>query len=186
MLERHIQIRQHMALERAFGHHRNDFIDARIRIHVMQTYPCAVLRCEFAERADQIGHARLDRLAVPETGTVFDVDAVCARVLRNHQQFLHAGLEQVLRFEHHVGDRARHEVAAHRRDDAERTAVVAAFGNFQVRVVARRELHAGSRHQIDERIVRLRQMIVHRLHHFAERVRAGHGQHLRMHFFDQV
>ncbi|KAH0423538.1 hypothetical protein KCU90_g8702, partial [Aureobasidium melanogenum] len=29
-------------------------------------------------------------------------------------------------------------------------------------------------------------MVVHGLHHFAERVRTGHGQHLWMHFFDQV
>ena len=39
-------------------------------------------------------------------------------------------------------DRARHEVAAHRRNDAERAAVVAAFGDLQVRVVLRRELDA--------------------------------------------
>ena len=49
----------------------------------------------------------------------------------------------------------RHEVAAHRRDDAERAAVVAAFGDLQVRVVLRRELDALRRHEVGERIVRL-------------------------------
>ena len=71
------------------------------------------------------------------------------------QQLLHAGLHQVLGLLHHLADRAAHEVAAHRRDDAEGAAVVAAFGDLQVRVVPRRELDALRRHQVDERIVRL-------------------------------
>ncbi|MDR8763954.1 hypothetical protein FEP90_05680 [Burkholderia multivorans] len=152
----------------------------------MQTHPRAVLRGEFAERGDEIGHARLDRLAVPEARPVFDVDAVRARVLRDHEQFLHTRLEQVFRLEHHFGDGTRHQIATHRRDDAERAAVVAAFGNLQVRIVARRELDAGRRHEIDERIVRLRQVRVHSLHHFADRMRARDGEHLRVHFLDQA
>lgn len=186
MLERHVEIRQHVALERAFGHQRNHFVDARIRIHVVQAHPRAVLGGEFAERGDEVGHAGLDRLAVPEARAVLHVDAVCARILRDHEQFLHARLEQVLGFEHHFGDRTRHEIAAHRRDDAERAAVVAAFRDLQIRVVARRELDAGGRHEIDERVVRLRQVRMHGLHHFADRVRAGDGEHLRMDFLDQV
>ena len=43
-----------------------------------------------------------------------------------------------------------------------------------------RELDALRRHQIDERRVRFRQMLVHRVHDFADRMRAGHFQHFRM------
>jgi hypothetical protein len=85
-----------------------------------------------------------------------------------------------------VGDRARDQVAAHRRDDAEAAAVVAAFGNLQIGVVLRRQLDALRRHQVDERLVRLRQVQVDRVHHFGHRVRAGHGQHLRVHLGDDV
>ncbi|CAN0621223.1 protein of unknown function [Burkholderia multivorans] len=186
VLERHVEIRQHVTLERAFGHHRDDLIDVRVRIHVMQAHPRAVLRGQLAERADELRHAGLERAAIPEAGAVLDVDAVRARVLRDHEQFLDAGLEQVLRLQHHFGDRTGHEIAAHRRDDAERAAVIAAFGYLQVRVMARRELDAGGRHEIDERIVRLRQVRMDGLHHFADRVRAGDGEHLRMHFLDEA
>src|SRR5207249_10061947 len=44
-----------------------------------------------------ISHARLQRLPAPEAGAVLDVDAVGARVLRDHEQLLHARLHQVLR-----------------------------------------------------------------------------------------
>ncbi len=47
------------------------------------------------------------------------------------------------------------------RDDAEGAAVVAAFGNFQIGVVARREAEAAFGHEIDFGIVDLRQVRVH-------------------------
>ena len=84
------------------------------------------------------------------------VDAVRARVLRDHEQLAHAGAHEPLGFAEHVARGAADEVAAQARDDAEAAAVIAAFGDLQVRVVARRELHALRRHEIDERIVRRR------------------------------
>ena len=64
--------------------------------------------------------------------------------------------------------------------------MIAAFRNFQVGIVARREFDAARRDQVLERIVRFRQRRVHRLHHFVERMRAGHRQHLGMCFADDV
>ena len=86
----------------------------------------------------------------------------------------------------HLADRARDEVAAHRRDDAEAAAMVAALGDLQVRVVPRRQLDAGRRHEVGVRIVRLRQVPVHVIEHLARRMRPGDRQHLRMHLRDQV
>ena len=64
--------------------------------------------------------------------------------------------------------------------------MVTAFGNFQIRVVLRRQLDALRRHQVDERRMRFRQVHMHRVHHFAQCVRAGNGQHLGVHLQDDV
>ena len=58
--------------------------------------------------------------------------------------------------------------------------MVAAFRNLQIGVMFRRQLHSLRRYQIDERLMRFRQMQMHRIHHFAERMRTGHGQHFRV------
>ena len=63
------------------------------------------------------------------------------------------GLGQFLGLAQHVGCRPRDEVAAQRRDDAEGAAIVAAFRNLQIGVVARRELDALRRQQVDIGIV---------------------------------
>ena len=81
---------------------------------------------------------------------------------------------------HHVRGGAAGEVAAQLRDDAERAAVVAAFGNLQIRVVARRQAQAFRRHQIDEGIVQRRHRLVHGGDHLLVLVRAGDGQHARV------
>ncbi|EGF33370.1 Putative membrane-associated oxidoreductase [Oxalobacteraceae bacterium IMCC9480] len=182
VLQRHVEVRQDVA----FVHQRDDRVDMRIRVDVMQADPCAVILGQFAERFDQLRHVGLDRTAIPESHAEFDIDAVGAGVLRDHQQFAHAGLEQVFGFEHDFGDRARDEVAAHRRDDAKTAAVVAAFGNFQVGKMLGRQLDALRRHQIQEWRMRFWQMDVHCIHDFTERMRTGHGQHFRMDFEDDV
>ena len=126
-------------------------------IHVVQAHP----RAELAEAGGEIRDACGDIAAAPRRLLVFDVDAVRARVLRDHEQLAHAGAHEALRFAEHVGRGAADEVAAQARDDAEAAAVIAAFGDLQVRVVARRELDALRRHEIDERIVRRRDRRVH-------------------------
>jgi hypothetical protein len=128
----------------------------------------------------------LTGLPSQKPGAVLHVDAVGRGVLAHHQQFLDARLEQPLGLAQHVADRPRHQVAAHARDDAERAAMVAALADLQVRVVARRQLDALRRHQVDERIVRLGHVQVDGVHHLLRGVRAGDGQHLRMDLADQV
>ncbi len=146
----------------------------------MQPHPGAVRPPERVELACKFGHPRLDRTTLPESGAIPDVDAVGARVLRDHQQFPDAGDEEPLGFRHHFAERPRHEVAAHRGDDAERAAVVAAFGDLEVGVVRGRELDPLGGDEIGERIVRPGQMRVHRLHHLRGRMRPGDGEHFGM------
>ena len=158
----------------------------RVRIDVVHPHPGAVFRGELTELLAQVEHPRLHWLAVPEPGAVLDVDTVGARVLADHEQFLDAGLEQARRLAEHIADRPRHQVAAHARDDAERAAVVAAFADLEIRVMLGRELDAGRGHEVDERVVRLRAVQVHRIHHLVRRMRAGDGEHARVHLAHQV
>jgi hypothetical protein len=58
--------------------------------------------------------------------------------------------------------------------------MVAAFGNLQVGVMARRKAHALRRHQIEERIVGARHGLMHRRHHSFVLLRTGYGQNVRV------
>ena len=87
-------------------------------------------------------------------------------------------VDQPLGLAQHVGGRARDEIAAQLRNDAEGAAVVAAFGNLQIGVVARRELDAFRRHQIEERIVLRRRGAMHGVEHALVLLRAGDGEHV--------
>ena len=156
----------------------------------MQTHPGAVGLGNLAQGLHQFQHAGLDGLAVPEAGAVLHVHAIGRCVLADDQQLLHAAFKQGLGFLEHIAHRARNEVAAHGRDDAEGAAVVTAFADLQVRIVARRELDArlakSAGHQIEERVVRLGQVGVYRLHHLLRGVWAGDGEHTGVHVFDQI
>ena len=186
VLERHVEIGEEAACRRVGRHPVDHLVDVRIGIDVVEPHPRAVRARQGVERRRELVHPRLERAPLPEARAVAHVDAVGARVLRHDQELAHAGREQPLRFRQHFADGARHEIAAHRRDDAERAPVVAAFADLEVRVVARRELDPLRRHEVRERIVRLRQMRVHRRHHFVRRVRPGDGQHLRVRFADEA
>ena len=178
MLEGYVQIGKQLAL----GHQRNQFVNAGIRIDVMQAHPDA----EFGQRLAQLLQARLDRAAAPEAHAVLEVNAIGGSVLRDDEDFLDPGFGQVLCFLQHVADRPTDQRAAHRRDDAEGAAVVAAFGNLDVSVVLRRQADTLRRHQAGKRIVRLRQMGVHVVHHLVGGMRAGDGQHRRMRVLDDI
>jgi hypothetical protein len=80
----------------------------------------------------------------------------------------------------HLADRPGDEVAAHRRDDAERAAMVAAFGNLEVRVVRRRQFYARAGNEVGIGIVRLRQVLMDRAHDGGGVVRTGDGEHRRV------
>ncbi len=150
----------------------------------MQAHPHAHL----AQLLAQLEHARLDRLAVPEVQLVLEVDAIGAGVLADHQDFLHAGLDQALGFAEHIAHRTADQLAAHGRDDAEAAAVVAAFGNLQIGVVTRGELDALWRHQVDEGVVLnvWRHHFMYRIDHLLVLLRAGNRQHAGMHAADVV
>ncbi|MNZ49522.1 hypothetical protein D3C78_672930 [compost metagenome] len=64
--------------------------------------------------------------------------------------------------------------------------MVAAFGNLQVSVVARGQLDALWRHQVDQRVVILtrRYHFMHGVDHLLVLLRAGHGQYARVHVTD--
>ena len=186
MLERNVQVRKDAAL----GHQRQHLVHVRVGVDVMQAHPGPVRLGQQGQPLAQVHQPRLDGLAVPEAGTVLDVHPVSAGVLADDEQLLDTRVEQRPRLIEHITNGARHEVAAHAGDDAEGATVVAAFADLEVRVVPWGELDAGhaSRlgHQIDERIVGLGHVQMHRVHHLLGGVRAGDGQHLGVHFTNQV
>ena len=182
VLQRHVQVRQDQSL----GHQRQHVVHRRIGIDVVQPDPGTVLPGQLAQFAAQLEQPRLDRAAVHEVGAVAQVHAVGAGVLRDDQQLLHAGLEQILGLAHHLADGAAVQVATQTGDDAERTAVVAAFRDLQVGIVARRELDAACRHQVAEGIVWLGQMLMDIGHDLFQRMGAGDGQHAGVNLAHQV
>src|SRR3546814_10328517 len=78
MLERHVEIRQHLAL----GHQRHDVVDVRVRIDVMQTHPRAEFRQPFAKPE----HARLVFAVAPLALRVLEIGAVGRGVLREDRK----------------------------------------------------------------------------------------------------
>ena len=145
MLEGYIEVRQDLAL----GHQRNHIIDRGIRVNVVQADPDA----EAGQRLAQLLQARLDRLAAPEGGAVFEIDTIGAGVLRNDQNLFNASTGQIFRLGQHITNRSRNQRAAQRGDDAESAAMVAAFGNLKISKVIRRKAHALRRHQVGIGIV---------------------------------
>ncbi len=154
----------------------------RIRVDIVQAHPHA----ELCQCRHQIGHPGLHRASADKVELVAHVDAVGAGVLRDDEDLAHALFDQVLGLAHDLADRPRNEIAAHRRNDAEAATMVAAFGDLQIRVVARRELDAGRRHQVGVRIVRLRQVPVHVVEHLGRRMGSRDGEHLRVHLGDEI
>ena len=123
MLQRHIEIRQDMAII----HEWDNVIDMRIRVNIMQTNPGIIAFSQLTQGFDQLRHMRLEWFAIPKAGTELDVDAIGTGILRNDEQFLDPGFEQIFRFQHDFGDRPRHQVATHRWNDAKTAAMIAAF-----------------------------------------------------------
>jgi len=62
---------------------------------------------------------------LPAAPGVFQVQPVGRGVLGDDQQLLHAGFDQPLGFTQYVGGRARHQISAQLRDNAECAAIVA-------------------------------------------------------------
>ena len=133
VLERHVDIGQHIAAV----HQLDDLVDMRIGVDIVQAHPGAE-RAEFARRSRKRAATSRSR----QGSRRIEVAAVGAGVLRNDDELLDAGLDQLFGFAQHVARRARDEVAAQFRNDAEGAAVVAALGDLEIGVVARRQLDA--------------------------------------------
>ncbi len=178
VLEGDVQIGKDAAL----GHQRDDLRDMRVGVDVVEAHPQAEL-AQFLGQVEELGaHLAL----LPDAGLVPDVDAVGAGVLRDDEQFLDAGLGQLFSLAQHVDHRPRDEVAAQGGDDAEGAAVVAAFGDLQIGVVARGQLHALRRQKVDIGVVRRGCRLVNRRHDALIGLRAGDGEHVGVLFADEV
>ena len=103
MLKGNVQIGEYLA----FGHQRNDLIDMRVWVDVMQPHP----HTKLTERARKIEESCAHLAAFPVTRCVLDVDSIGRRVLGNNQQLLYAGRDQTLAFAQHVGRGPRDQIA---------------------------------------------------------------------------
>ena len=133
----------------------------RVGIDVVQPHP----RAELAQRLRQLEKARFQRLAFPRALGVLDVETVGAGVLTDDEQLLDAGFHEAFGLEHDVCGRAARQATPQRGNDAERAAIVAAFGDFQIGVVPGCQMQPFRRHEIEERIVQGWQRVVDGLHH---------------------
>ena len=174
MLKRDIQIGQNFTL----GHQRNDLVHVGVRVDVVQADPDAKL----PQGLTQFLHAAFERPAIPEAGTVFDINSIGTGILGDHQQLTYTRPGQAFGFFHHVADRAADQIAAHIRDDAKAATVIAALRDFQVGVVAGGELHTLGWNQVDVRVVYRR--VGHKLMDGADDLFVGGGtgntEHLGM------
>ena len=172
VLKRNIEVGQ----DAARGHEVDHAVDVRIGIHIVQPDPDA----EFGECPGEVVEARAlaTRRATP--GGIFQIRAIGAGVLGNHQDLLHPGTHQLLGLAQHLADRAAAEAPAHGRDDAEGAVMVAALGNLEIGVMPGSELHPLRGHEIHERLMPGRQMFMHRGKHVLVTLRAGDFQDRRM------
>ena len=93
-------------------------------------------------------------------------------------------MHQTLGLTKDIVDAAARKFAAQVRDDAEATLVVTAFGDLEVRVVAWRETHALRWHEVEERVVLRRQVLVHGGEHIVIGMGTCDFEHARMPFED--
>ena len=104
----------------AVRHERDDLVHMRVGVDVMQPHPDA----ELAERARKVEEFSPHLAAFPIAGSVFQVDPIGRRVLRDDEEFLDAGGNQPFRLAQHVGGRPGDQVAAQMRDDAKCAAII--------------------------------------------------------------
>ena len=172
VLEGNVEVGQDATL----GHQRHDLVDVRIRIHVVHADPDP----ETAQASCKLDEARFDFAATPTRLGITQVRAVGTGVLRYHQQLAHTGFDEAFGFTQYIVDAATRELAAQIGNDAETALVVAAFGNFEIRIMSRREPDTLRRHEIDEGVVLGRQMLVHRRDDVVVGVRPRYFEHTRM------
>ena len=73
------------------------------------------------------------------------VHTICAGVLRDYQQFAHAGVNQTFGFAQNVAGWSTGQSTTHCWNDAESTLVIAALGNLQVSIMTWSQLNPAGR-----------------------------------------
>ena len=116
-----------------FSHERNHLIHVRIWIHIVQPNP----NTKFTESFTQLIETCTNRPAIPETGSILSIYAICAGVLRNNKQLFNASLNKPLSFGHYLADRATNKVPTQRGNNAKTAAVITAFRYFQIGIMLR-------------------------------------------------
>jgi hypothetical protein len=172
MLEGDVEIGEDLTLR----HQRHDFIDMRIGVDIMQPHP----RIELAEFLDEIGEFRPHLTAAIFALREFEIDAIGARILRNDEQLLDPGFGQPFRLIEDGSRRPAHQIAAQGRDDAEGTAIVAAFRNLHISVMTWRQAQSLRRDEVELRVMRRRNGVMHGRHDGFILMGAGDRQDRRM------
>ena len=137
VLERHIDIAGYLRIAGDSGDH---VIAPVGRMGVEKTDPeLARDRCQGVEQCGKSGASGfIDRLT--RSGLLLpEIHSIVGGVLADEIDLLHAGSHQSLDFLHHGLDRATTVTAAHPRNDAEGTGVIASFGDFHISGVGSRE-----------------------------------------------
>ena len=138
VLERNVEVRKDLA----FSHQGNDFIDRRIRVHVVRAYPNA----EFAEFLKQDLNVGLNGSAADEIQLVFHILTVGCRILCNHKQFFDAALDEIRSLTDYRANRTRNQRAPQRRNNTERAVMVTALCDLEVGVMLWRQQYTACRH----------------------------------------
>src|SRR5208283_1504233 len=130
----------------------------RIGIDIVEPDPHAQLS-KFPREVEEF---RLDRTFLIRAFGIFQIQTIGARILRNDEQLLDSCRDELLGLAQNIARLAGEEIAAKFWDDAESATVVAALRNFQIGIVARRELNALRRQEIEKRIMRRRRRFMYR------------------------
>ncbi len=171
VLEGDVQIRRQQPL----GHQRDHRIDVRIGIDIVEPHPrrATFAGAKLAEFAGEVGHVRTHFMTLPFARLVPDIDAIGRGVLADHQQLLRPCRDELFSLAQHRVDAAADELAAQIGDDAEGAAVIAAFADLQIAVVARCELQPAFGDQINEWPLSRRRRLVDRVDNLFILMRAG-------------
>ena len=178
VLQGHVQIGQDQAL----GHEGDESIHLGIGIDVMQANPGLVLPQPPGQGLD-VG---AQGLPTPDIGAIAQVQAIGAGILGDDEQFPHPGLHQARRLVQDLADGAADQVAPQAGDDAKGTAMVAAFRDLEIGIMAGGQLDPLGGHQAGEGVMGGRHLGMDRGHDLGKGLGASNGQDLGMGVPDQV
>ena len=104
MLKRNIEVRQNLS----FGHKRNNVVNRRVRINVMQPHPGA----KITQSPREFQKPGFDGLAAHKPRAVARVKPVSGRILADHEKLFDAAFHKIFGFPQNVSDRAAHKVTS--------------------------------------------------------------------------